>query len=368
MNLMPRVTAAQLLIVRQSVTTVDVREPEEFERGRIPGSTNVPLGQLPGRFDEFERRRPVVVACHSGSRRSQLATELLARAGFMVSILAGGVNGWVAEGLPFDTSTVTRRPPADSALTDDERRFVDSVIKGLDEDAERDAHRGTAEPAAGPDPADLSRPRRVGPDELARRLIVREWVVDLRPRAAFAAAHLPGSLNIELSDDFATHVSSLHEWGSPLTLIAEDGEQATHARLALMRRGIHPIAGAAIGVPKDLAGGRPMVSYPVTDFAGLATALASRDKPMVLDVRHDAERADGGVRGSRHIPVHRLSGRIREVLDPEVWVYSGSGSRAAIAASMLERAGHRPVLVDGHYDDPATGAAAVGLHAPTGLG
>lgn len=217
-------------------------------------------------------------------------------------------------------------------------------------------------------PSDLLRLRPVGPGELARRLIVREWVVDLRPRAAFAAAHLRGALNIELSDDFATHVSSLHEWGSPLTLIAEDGEQAAHARRALMRRGIHRIVGAAIGVPEDLAGGRPLGSYPVTDFAGLASALASRVKPMVVDVRDDAERADGGVRGSRHIPLHRLSGRIREVVDPEVWVYSGSGSRAAIAASVLGRAGHRPVLVDGLYGHPATGAAAAGLHAPAGLG
>jgi len=45
-----------------------------------------------------------------------------------------------------------------------------------------------------------------------------------------------------------------------------------------------------------------------------------------------------------------------------VWVYCGSGYRASIAASILARAGHQPVLVDGRYDDPHTGAAAVGLH------
>jgi rhodanese-related sulfurtransferase len=44
-------------------------------------------------------------------------------------------------------------------------------------------------------------------------------------------------------------------------------------------------------------------------------------------------------------------------------VYCGSGYRASIAASMLARAGRRPVLVDGGYGDPDTGAAAAGLHA-----
>ena len=68
------------------------------------------------------------------------------------------------------------------------------------------------------------------------------------------------------------------------------------------------------------------------------------------------------MRGSRHIPIHDLPGRLDEVPDGDVWVYCGSGYRASIAASMLARAGGRPVLVNGGYGDPDTGAAAVGLH------
>ena len=83
----------------------------------------------------------------------------------------------------------------------------------------------------------------------------------------------------------------------------------------------------------------------------------------MLDARRDDERASGGVRGSLHIPIHELADRLDEVPAGEVWVYCGSGYRASIAASMLARAGRRPVLVDGDYDDPDTGAAAVGLHA-----
>jgi len=84
---------------------------------------------------------------------------------------------------------------------------------------------------------------------------------------------------------------------------------------------------------------------------------------VVLDARRADERAGGGVRDSRHIPIHELADRIDEVPDGDVWVYCGSGYRAAIAASLLARTGRRPVLVNGGYGDPVAGAAAVGLHA-----
>jgi rhodanese-related sulfurtransferase len=218
--------------------------------------------------------------------------------------------------------------------------------------------------AAGPDPADLSPPRIVDPAELGRRLSVGEWVVDLRTRTAFAAGHLPGALNFELSDNFVTYLGWLYDWGMPLTLIAETPQQVAEARRQMMRIGIDRITGAATGHPADLSDGAPLRSYPVSDFAGLAAALAADGTTItVLDARRDDERERGGVPGSLHIPVHRLRAHLDEVPDGEVWVYCGSGYRAAIAASLLARAGRRPVLVDGAFDDPESGAAAVGLHA-----
>ncbi len=106
----------------------------------------------------------------------------------------------------------------------------------------------------------------------------------------------------------------------------------------------------------------------MSDFAGLAAQLDEHPDTVVVDARRDDERAGGGVRGSVHIPIHELRDRIDEVPDGEVWVYCGSGYRASIAASLLARAGRRPVLVDGGYGDPETGSAAVGLHAePVGV-
>ena len=261
-----------------------------------------------------------------------------------------------------DSSTVGEQAKVNPALTRDEQTFVDELIAGLTAIPAWYSHMGPGN-AAGPAPVDLSAPRQVDPAELAGRLAAGEWVIDLRTRTAFAAGHLPGALNFELAiANFVTYVGWLIPWGAPITLIGETEEQVAEARRELVRIGIDRLAGAAIGSPEALAAGRELASYPVSDFSGLAAALGSDPDLVVLDARRDDERAGGGVRGSRHIPIHDLPGRLDEVPDGDVWVYCGSGYRASIAASMLARAGRRPVLVNGGYGDPDVGAAAVGLH------
>jgi glyoxylase-like metal-dependent hydrolase (beta-lactamase superfamily II)/rhodanese-related sulfurtransferase len=259
-------------------------------------------------------------------------------------------------------STVGEQARVNPALTQDEQAFVDELLAGLGAYPAYYAHMGPLN-AAGPRPVDLSAPRVVDRDELADRLAAGEWVVDLRTRTAFAHHHLPGALNFELSTNFLTYIGWLVPWGVPLTLIAETADQVAEARRELVRIGIDRLAGAAVGTQGQLAAGQLLRSHPVSDFAGVAAAMTADPGLVVLDARRDDERASGGVRGSLHIPIHELADRIDEVPEGTVWVYCGSGYRASIAASMLDRAGRRPVLVDGDYDDPHTGAAAVGLHA-----
>jgi hydroxyacylglutathione hydrolase len=261
------------------------------------------------------------------------------------------------------SSTVGEQAHVNPALTQDEQTFVDQLIAGLTAIPAWYARMGPAN-AAGPPPVDLSPPRQVDPAELADRLAAGEWVIDLRSRTAFAAGHLPGALNFELAiANFVTYVGWLVPWGAPLTLIGENEQQVADARRELVRIGIDRLAGAAIGSPAVLADGRELSSYPVSDFAGLAAATSNNPELLVLDARRDDERAGGAVRGSLHIPIHELAGRLDEIAEGEVWVYCGSGYRASIAASLLARTGRRPVLVNGGYGDPDSGAAAAGLHA-----
>jgi rhodanese-related sulfurtransferase len=82
---------------------LDVREPDEWAAGHIPGATLIPLGQLAGRIAEVPRDRMVVTVCRSGNRSAQ-ARDILRAAGFeAVASMAGGMNDWVAANLEIVT-------------------------------------------------------------------------------------------------------------------------------------------------------------------------------------------------------------------------------------------------------------------------
>ncbi|SDY80159.1 Glyoxylase, beta-lactamase superfamily II [Modestobacter sp. DSM 44400] len=248
-------------------------------------------------------------------------------------------------------STVGEQRKVNPALTLTEQDYVDTLLAGLDASPAYYVHMGPIN-SAGPAPVDLSMPELVDPAELRRRIDAGEWVVDLRERTAFAAGHLPDSLNFELGNNFATYLGWIYQWGAPLTLIGESEEQVATARRELVRIGIDELSGAAIGDIEALSGGAPLRSYRVSDFTGLAEAIA-RGPVQILDARRNDERAAGGVRGSQHIPLHELNERLDEVPQGEVWVYCGSGYRASIAASVLDRPGRDVVLVNDSYGNAA---------------
>ena len=250
-----------------------------------------------------------------------------------------------------DASTIADQRGTNPALTLAEQEYVDTLLAGLDAYPAYYAHMGAIN-RQGPDPVDLSLPELVDPAELRRRLEAGEWIIDLRERTAFAAGHLAGSLAFELSTNFVTYLGWLYRYGTPLTLIGETEDQVATARRELVRIGIDTLSGAAIGDITLLAGGQPLRSYPVSDFAGLAAARGDR-RVTVIDARRNDERVRGGVVGSIHIPIHELADRIGEVPDGEVWVYCGSGYRASVAASFLDKPGRQVVLVNDDYSRAA---------------
>lgn len=84
-----------------SLQLVDVREPSEYEAGRIGGSRLVPLGELSGASATIDQDAPVVFVCRSGAR-SAMATDAFAGAGYDAHNLTGGLQAWAAAGLPLE--------------------------------------------------------------------------------------------------------------------------------------------------------------------------------------------------------------------------------------------------------------------------
>jgi len=78
---------------------IDVRDPDEYVSGHLPGARLIPLGQLSDRVAEVPHGQRVYVVCASG-KRSQIAADLLARAGVDAVSVVGGTAGWQQSGLP----------------------------------------------------------------------------------------------------------------------------------------------------------------------------------------------------------------------------------------------------------------------------
>jgi phage shock protein E len=89
---------------------LDVRTPEEFAAGHVPGAVLIPYDELPARLDELDRSRWVLVYCRSG-RRSGIAEQTLVDAGFDVRQIDGSWQRWQAEGLPVETPSPQEKKP-----------------------------------------------------------------------------------------------------------------------------------------------------------------------------------------------------------------------------------------------------------------
>jgi phage shock protein E len=111
----PRISQADLLahLAKQDsgLVVLDVRTPEEFAAGHVPGARNVSHDQIATRLAELSalKDKQVVLYCRSG-RRSALAGDTLQRAGFDKLLhLEGDWQAWEAAQLPVERETALKQ-------------------------------------------------------------------------------------------------------------------------------------------------------------------------------------------------------------------------------------------------------------------
>jgi hydroxyacylglutathione hydrolase len=177
-------------------------------------------------------------------------------------------------------------------------------------------------------------------------------LLDVRPAEQFAAGHVPGSINIALSGQFASWAGNILGLDSDPILIADAETHIEEARTRLARVGIEGVSGyLAGGVSAWQNAGLPLVVTPQMSAQELGEKLRDR-RVQVLDVRREGEWQAG------HIPQakwHALDAFPHELPVVEgaqsLAVHCKSGYRSMIACSLLERAGHRNLInVVGGFD------------------
>jgi len=176
--------------------------------------------------------------------------------------------------------------------------------------------------------------------------------LDVRPNDQFAAGHVPGSINIALSGQFASWAGAVLGLSARPVLIAETSDQLDEARLRLARVGIEDVAGYLDGGPAAWQQlGFPLQSLPQITVEELNARLRG-DAPLVLDVRRESEWDAGHISGAEWYPLDRFKAALPPIeLDRSIAVHCAGGYRSVIACSLLQRAGYNNVInVIGGFD------------------
>ena len=192
----------------------------------------------------------------------------------------------------------------------------------------------------------------LSPQELKALLEQEVFALDVRPNADFAVAHVPGSINIALSGQFASWAGSVLGLHARPVLIADTAEQIAEARLRLARIGIEDPRGFLQGgIAAWKQAGFPLAHLPQLSPQDLHEQLQSNNL-QVLDVRREAEWQAGHIDGAIWFPLDNFKISAPEV-DPvaPLAVHCQGGYRSMIACSLLMRAGAKNVVnVAGGFD------------------
>ncbi|HEY4423895.1 MAG TPA: MBL fold metallo-hydrolase [Pyrinomonadaceae bacterium] len=172
-------------------------------------------------------------------------------------------------------------------------------------------------------------------------------LLDVRSAADFGAGHVPGSMNIGLSGQFAMWAGSLIPLNASIVIIADTGAQVDESVVRLARVGIENVKGYLEGgVTSWRDAGLPINTLPQISVAELNERLANDDM-QIVDVRRPTEYVSGHVPRAQNAPLASLDkslGPLKLEKDKVTAVICAGGYRSSAAASLLQQQGFSNLL------------------------
>lgn len=253
--------------------------------------------------------------------------------------------------------------------TDSETLFVEQVLAGQPEPPKYFAEMKRINRDGPALLHGFRRPERLPVSRLRSLLDEGAMVIDTRPWAAYAAKHIPGTINIPLNKSFTTWAGWLVPYDRPFYLIVDETSPSAldEAIRDLAMIGLDSVGGsfAADVVERWSADGRPAGTAREVTLRELAHAM-EEGETTVIDVRGAAEWEAAHIPGVKNIPLGYLGDRVGEIPpDRPIIVHCQSGARSAIAASVLAARGFERVatLRGGFADWKSSGYATESAHA-----
>ena len=191
-------------------------------------------------------------------------------------------------------------------------------------------------------------------------------VVDTRPVMQFAVAHVPESVHIALSGQYASWAARILGLDKRLIIVGEDAERVRESQLRLARVGIENVVGYLEGgITAWIRSGNEVDYIPQVSVHELGELRETeRDHLAILDVRETGELSGGAIENSIRIPLGELAGRIHELDRAKLLVaHCKGGYRSSIAVSLLRKAGFRDVAnLTGGFDAWKAAGMVVAAH------
>jgi hydroxyacylglutathione hydrolase len=339
-----------------------------------------PMGALTGDFifvgdvgrpDLLERAVQVKGAMETGARQLFRSVQRFREFPDYLQIWpghgAGSACGKALGAVPQSTLGYEKRFNWAFSVTD-ENEFLRAVLAGQPEPPVYFAEMKRLNQLGPRLLGDLRQPPHLTVAQLRTLLADKAIVVDTRPASEFSLGGVPGTINIPLNRSFTTWAGWMLPYDRDFYLIlgGDGGQGVDHVLRDLAGIGLDRVAGyfdtGVIEGWRDSVGDLRKIQ--TLTLPQLSAQMAS-DGVVLLDVRGEEEWRAGHLPGSRNVPVGHLRQHLSEIsMERPVIAYCQSGSRAAIAASVLAAEGFRDVrLFPGGFSEWQGGGKPIEIAA-----
>jgi hydroxyacylglutathione hydrolase len=182
-------------------------------------------------------------------------------------------------------------------------------------------------------------------DELVAKMEQGVKLIDARKKADFAAGFIPGSINIQGNNAFATWAGWFLDYEEPFMLVASDGQIEDLTR-KLMRIGLDKVIGYVDNVAYwALATGQPLDTSKVISLNEFKAKKTTDNNTQLVDLRGASEYNTAHISGADNVFVGTIEKNLDKIgKDREVIIFCQGGDRAAIAYSILAKHGYNNIL------------------------